>query len=38
MQDNPQISEIDYKKKYDLKQMELDSLLEITQAINNNMS
>lgn len=38
MQDNPQLSEIDYKKKYTLKQMELDSLLEITQAINNNMS
>ena len=38
MQDNPQLSELDYKKKYSLKQMELDSLLEITQAINNNMS
>ena len=38
MQDNPQLSEIDFKKKYNLKQMELDSLLEITQAINNNMS
>lgn len=38
MPDNPQLSELDYKKKYGLKQMELDSLLEITQAINNNMS
>ena len=27
----------DYKKEYLLKQMELNSLLEITQAINNNM-
>lgn len=29
---------IDYKKQYHLKQMELNSLLEITEAINNNMS
>ena len=27
----------DYKKQYDLKQMELNSLLEITEAINNNL-
>ena len=26
-----------YKSKYDLKELELNSLLEITQAINNNM-
>ena len=28
---------VDYKKQYHLKQMELDSLLEITEAINNNL-
>jgi sigma-B regulation protein RsbU (phosphoserine phosphatase) len=28
---------IDYKKQYHLKQMELNSLLEITEAINNNL-
>jgi sigma-B regulation protein RsbU (phosphoserine phosphatase) len=28
----------DYKKQYHLKQMELNSLLEITEAINNNLS
>jgi len=38
MQDNATISNLDYKQKYTLKQMELSSLLEITQAINNNMS
>ena len=27
----------DYKKQYHLKQMELNSLLEITEAINNNL-
>ncbi len=31
-------SDLDYKQRYTLKQMELNSLLEITQAINNNMS
>ncbi len=32
------MSEItDYKKQYNLKQMELDSLLEITEAINSNL-
>ncbi len=38
MPDNTKTSELDYKQKYTLKQMELNSLLEITQAINNNMS
>lgn len=38
MQDKSKTSTIDYKHKYSLKQMELNSLLEITQAINNNMS
>ena len=38
MQDNTRPSDLDYKKKYTLKQMELNSLLEITQAINNNMA
>ena len=38
MQDNTKTSDSDYKHKYSLKQMELNSLLEITQAINNNMS
>lgn len=38
MQDNSKTSDLDYKQKYTLKQMELNSLLEITQAINNNMS
>lgn len=38
MQDNTKTSDLDYKQKYTLKQMELNSLLEITQAINNNMS
>ncbi len=38
MQDNTKTSDIDYKQKYTLKQMELNSLLEITQAINKNMS
>lgn len=37
MQDNSKTSDLDYKQKYTLKQMELNSLLEITQAINNNM-
>lgn len=38
MQDNTKPTDLDYKQKYTLKQMELNSLLEITQAINNNMS
>ncbi len=38
MPDKTKTSESDYKQKYTLKQMELNSLLEITQAINNNMS
>ncbi len=38
MPDKEKIQDIDYKQKYTLKQMELNSLLEITQAINNNMS
>jgi phosphoserine phosphatase RsbU/P len=38
MQDNTKLSDSTYKQKYTLKQMELNSLLEITQAINNNMS
>lgn len=29
--------EMDYRKQYQLKQMELNSLLEITEAINNNL-
>lgn len=31
------MAEKDYKKSFHLKQMELDSLLEITQSINNNL-
>ncbi|VAW29166.1 Serine phosphatase RsbU, regulator of sigma subunit [hydrothermal vent metagenome] len=38
MPDNTKLTSLDYKQKYALKQMELNSLLEITQAINNNMS
>ncbi len=38
MQNSTNTSELGYKQKYTLKQMELNSLLEITQAINNNMS
>ncbi len=38
MPDNTKSTSLDYKQKYTLKQMELNSLLEITQAINNNMS
>ncbi len=38
MPNNTTSSIIDYKQKYTLKQMELNALLEITQAINNNMS
>ncbi len=38
MANNTKSTNLDYKQKYTLKQMELNSLLEITQAINNNMS
>jgi len=38
MPDNTKSTSLNYKQKYTLKQMELNSLLEITQAINNNMS
>ena len=38
MQDNSNISTTNFEQKYNLKQMEINSLLEITQAINNNMS
>jgi len=38
MPDKEKMQDIDYKQRYSLKQMELNSLLEITQAINNNMS
>jgi sigma-B regulation protein RsbU (phosphoserine phosphatase) len=35
--DKEMANSTDYRKQYHLKQMELDSLLEITEAINNNL-
>ena len=36
-EDNISINHDDWKYKYDLKELELNALLEITQAINNNL-